>query len=50
MYGAMLVSYLTDKPFRYFDRIHVKTITPRRSKPSRTGTATTSTWPGSARG
>ena len=24
----MLVSYLTDKPFRYFDRIHVKTITP----------------------
>jgi len=28
MYGAMLVSYLTDKPFRYFDRIHVKTITP----------------------
>jgi C-terminal processing protease CtpA/Prc len=28
MYGAMLVSYLTDKPFRYFDHIHVKTITP----------------------
>lgn len=28
MYGAMLVSYLTDKPFRYFDRIEVKTITP----------------------
>jgi C-terminal processing protease CtpA/Prc len=28
MYGAMLVSCLTDKPFRYFDRIHVKTITP----------------------
>jgi C-terminal processing protease CtpA/Prc len=28
MYGAMLVSYLTDKPFRYFDRINVNTITP----------------------
>jgi C-terminal processing protease CtpA/Prc len=28
MYGAMLVSYLTDKPFRYFDHINVKTITP----------------------
>ena len=26
MYGAMLVSYLTDKPFRYFDHINVKTI------------------------
>jgi hypothetical protein len=28
MYGAMLVSYLTDKPFRYFDHINVKTIRP----------------------
>jgi len=28
MYGAMLVSYLTDKPFRYFDRIEVKSINP----------------------
>lgn len=28
MFGAMLVSYLTDKPFRYFDHIDVKTITP----------------------
>jgi C-terminal processing protease CtpA/Prc len=28
MYGAMLVSYFTDKPFRYFDHINVKTITP----------------------
>jgi C-terminal processing protease CtpA/Prc len=28
LYGAMLVSYLTDKPFRYFDHINVKTITP----------------------
>lgn len=28
MYGAMLVSYLTDKPFRYFDYIEVKTINP----------------------
>ncbi|MGH9751313.1 MAG: S41 family peptidase [Blastocatellia bacterium] len=28
MYGAMLVSYLTDKPFRYFDHINVKTIQP----------------------
>jgi C-terminal processing protease CtpA/Prc len=26
MYGAMLVSYLTDKPFRYFDHIRIKTI------------------------
>jgi C-terminal processing protease CtpA/Prc len=26
MYGAMLVSYLTDKPFRYFDHIRVKAI------------------------
>jgi C-terminal processing protease CtpA/Prc len=26
MYGAMLVSYLTDKPFRYFDHINVRTI------------------------
>ena len=28
MYGAMLVSYLTDKPFRYFDHIDVKSINP----------------------
>ncbi len=28
MFGAMLVSYLTDKPFRYFDRIEMKTIAP----------------------
>jgi C-terminal processing protease CtpA/Prc len=28
MYGAMLVSYLTDKPFRYFDHINIKTLTP----------------------
>lgn len=28
MYGAMLVSYLTDNPFRYFDHINVKTISP----------------------
>jgi C-terminal processing protease CtpA/Prc len=28
MYGAMLVSYLTDQPFRYFDHINVKTIEP----------------------
>jgi peptidase S41-like protein len=28
MYGAMLVSYLTDKPFRYFDHIHMNTICP----------------------
>lgn len=28
MFGAMLVSYLTDKPFRYFDHIDVKTINP----------------------
>jgi C-terminal processing protease CtpA/Prc len=28
MYGATLVSYLTDKPFRYFDHINVKTISP----------------------
>jgi len=27
-YGAMLVGYLTDKPFRYFDRIHMKTLSP----------------------
>jgi hypothetical protein len=28
MFGAMLVSYLTDQPFRYFDHIDVKSITP----------------------
>jgi hypothetical protein len=28
MYGAMLVSYLTDKPFRYFDHINIKTVAP----------------------
>jgi len=28
MYGATLVSYLTDKPFRYFDHINVKSISP----------------------
>ncbi len=28
MYGAMLVSYLTNKPFRYFDHINIKTINP----------------------
>lgn len=28
MYGAMLVSYLTDKPFRYFDHINAKSIEP----------------------
>lgn len=27
-YGAMLVSYLTDKPFRYFDHINIKNISP----------------------
>ena len=27
-YGALLVSYFVDKPFRYFDRIHVPTIAP----------------------
>jgi len=27
-YGALLVSYLTDKPFRYFDHIDVKTASP----------------------
>ncbi len=27
-YGALLVSYFTDKPFRYFERIHVRTIRP----------------------
>lgn len=31
MYGTMLVSYLTDKPFRYFDHINVKTIAPSPS-------------------
>lgn len=29
-YGALLVSYLTDKPFRYFERIRMKTIDPPR--------------------
>jgi len=28
MYVAMLVSYLTDKPFRYFDHIRINTIDP----------------------
>jgi len=28
MYGAMLVAHLTDKPFRYFDHINLKTIKP----------------------
>jgi C-terminal processing protease CtpA/Prc len=28
MYGAMLVSYLTDKPFHYFDHINIKTVSP----------------------
>ena len=28
MYGAQLVSEFTDKPFRYFDHIHVTTIRP----------------------
>jgi len=27
-YGAYLVSYFTDKPFRYFDRIHLISIAP----------------------
>jgi hypothetical protein len=27
-YGAMLVGYLTDKPFRYFDHIAIKTLSP----------------------
>lgn len=27
-YGALLVSCLTDKPFRYFDHIHLQTISP----------------------
>ena len=26
--GAQFVSYLTDKPFRYFDHINVKTVHP----------------------
>ena len=28
MYGSILASYLTDKPFRLFDHINVKTIEP----------------------
>ena len=28
MYGAMFVSYLTDQPFRYFDHINLKCISP----------------------
>lgn len=28
MYGALLVSYLTDQPFRFFDHINIKTIEP----------------------
>jgi hypothetical protein len=28
LYGALLVSQFTDRPFRYFDRIHVTTIRP----------------------
>jgi len=28
MFGALLVSYLTDKPFRYFDRIEIRTLSP----------------------
>ena len=28
LYGAMLVSYLTDRPFRYFDHIRVRTVSP----------------------
>jgi hypothetical protein len=31
-YGALLVSYLTDKPFRYFDRIQIKTLEPSFSR------------------
>lgn len=27
-FGAMLVAHLTDRPFRYFDRIHLTTIRP----------------------
>ena len=27
-YGAMLVGYLTDKPFKYFDHISMKTLSP----------------------
>jgi C-terminal processing protease CtpA/Prc len=33
-YGALLVSYLTSKPFRYFDRINMKTINPPREHTS----------------
>jgi len=40
----MLVSYLTDKPFRYFDRIHVKTITPHFKAPSDWNGDRWSTW------
>jgi C-terminal processing protease CtpA/Prc len=28
MYGALLLSYLTDRPFRYLERIELKTIAP----------------------
>ena len=31
-YGALFVSELTDKPFRYFDRIELKTFTPTFSQ------------------
>ena len=31
-YGALLVSYLTNKPFRYFDRIQIKTLEPSFSQ------------------
>jgi C-terminal processing protease CtpA/Prc len=30
-YGALLVSYLTDKPFRYFDHINLNTLSPSPS-------------------
>ena len=31
MYGATLVSFLTDKPFRYFDHLIAKTIAVRQA-------------------
>lgn len=38
MYGALLVSYLTDQPFEYLDHINIKTITPSFKQVSDWGT------------
>jgi hypothetical protein len=44
MYGALLISYLTEQPFKYFERIELKTITPSFKRYSDWGSNVEKNW------